>query len=281
MNKQETLKLFNESVADAPVGYKSLYECECPHLHRNVGFRQQFKELVLQDITTKNSQTNPLVYVSQGPGGFLWDFYLINSLIHAGYQQLTLIFIEPLYEKNIAILQAYLDMQSWCKELSAAYAQPISITTHLFKSFKEYEQACMKTSSLRGNLLVTVDPDDKKTIPDFDRITFRTKFSGIAAKTMLSTASFYYLFFQKIGNNPYRHMLLGRALTTPEQSILAMKHIYGEDLLHQKAHNRVFLNKKEVLPYMSTSPNEINNIQIGKDVLYSSLIGELLQDPLV
>lgn len=280
MNKQEILNIFNDSVAGFNVGYKSLYECECPQLNRNLGFRAQFQELILDDIKATHSPQKPLVYVCQGPGGFLWDFFMINSLINTGYHSLTIIFIEPLYEKNIAVLQAYLDLQEWYNQLTTVYSPHLILTVHLFKSFKDYEQACTQDTSLKGNFFVSVDPDDQKTIPDFDHKSFRIKFSKMLSKTMHSCASFYYLYFQKVGENPYRSMLLGRWYTKPDESIIAFKHLYGTTASSLTSHNRVFLNNQEVFPFESLQKDANNNIQIGKNMLYSLKLRDLLKNPL-
>jgi hypothetical protein len=240
MNKQETLKIFNDSVAGLNVGYKSLYECECPQLNRSLGFRQQFKELVLNDIKGKYPTINPLVYVSQGPGGFLWDFAIINNLIHEGYRSLTVIFIEPLYEKNMAILQAYLDLQTWCTNLVEVYPDTMHLTLHLFKSCKEYEQACIPNPALRGNVLITVDPDDTKTVPDFSTTRFRKKISKLMSATMQPHNSFYYLYFQKVGPYNYRHSILGSSIFTDQKHIITLSHAYGETITTEKHSQHVF-----------------------------------------
>jgi hypothetical protein len=208
-------------------GYKSLYECECEFLTRKLPFRDTFEKEVIEDIQKRYPSTHDrLVYVCQGPGGFLSDFLIVQKLLAAGYTNLELLFIEPLLTKNLSILQACLDFKIWCTEQAKVF-----IKTNFFISIKEYADACKKDPKLRGDIFITIDPDDKKTVPNFESLTFRKKFKTMVKHILQPSASFYYLYFQKISGNPYRHMLVGK-LQEPYNEIM-LQHWYGIESLQQ------------------------------------------------
>lgn len=279
MNTLSPLKIFHDSVAGIKTGYKSLYECDCSQLNRSLGFREQLQKIVLNDIKNLYPTTHKLVYASQGPGGFLFDFIVINTLIDAGYHDVEIVFIEPLYEKKLTILQAYLDFQTWYKELAQNYPHKIRISTSLFKTFKEYAQACDENSALRANVLITVDPDDKKRLPDFSSVHFRKKFLNIITTTLQAEGSFYYLYFQKIGDFDYRHLITGRwssASAWQKKNLLRLQHLYGEHTIQEKISNHLFLDHHELIP----CGNEKGCVQMGKKKIYSTVLEKLLENPL-
>ena len=211
--------------------YKSLYECECEFLNRKLTFRDDFERKIIEDIQNLYSSKTDLVYVCQGPGGFLSDFLLLQKLIKIGFTKLDLIFVEPLLADNLTILQACLDFKAWCKEQNNA-----QIKTHFFMSLKEYAAACAQNPALRGDIFITIDPDDKETVPNFESLTFRKKFEKITNGIFKPTTSFYYLYFQKVAGNPYRHMLLGKL----KQNMIILDHWYGIEKLEENYVHQIF-----------------------------------------
>ena len=204
--------------------YKSLYECECEFLTRKLPFRADFEQRVLDDIQKKYRSSERLVYVSQGPGGFLSDFVIIQKLLAAGYSNLELVFIEPLLVKNLTILQACLDFKEWWAQ------QKNKGKIHVFMSIKEYAAACEQDENMLGHVFITIDPDDKKTVPNFESATFRKKFGRMAKNILHPEATFYYLYFQKVAGNPYRHMIIGQI----QEKCILLDHWFGVETFEKK-----------------------------------------------
>lgn len=210
--------------------YKSLYECECEFLTRKLTFRNIFEQQMLDDIQRKYPLSKRLVYVSQHPGGFLADAKIIQKLLTAGYKELELVFIESLLADNVSILQACLDFQEWCTQHKQVRK------SHFFMSTKEYAATCKQDPDLRGHIFVTIDPDDNITTPNFESITFRTRFGTMTKKILRPEATFYSLYFQKVLGNPYRHMLIGNIR---EKNIL-LDHWYGVENLQEHCIAQIF-----------------------------------------
>lgn len=225
-----------------------LYECECPHLNRGLPFRNEFAGAVLNHIlTTYNAEKHPhLVYVSQGPGGLLWDAQLISKLIQHNYTKLDLVFIEPLYEEHADILYACLTIKKWCKELST---DSHVVTPHFYKNFTQYKKECAINNNLKGMIFITVDPDDATTMPHFSSLTFRKKFSRLCKQVMQPESTFYYLYFQTWNDQPYRHMIIGKHSTFEKKSLIHCKHSYGITALNETTHTYVFLDAHPVYPF--------------------------------
>lgn len=210
--------------------YKSLYECECEFLTPKLPFRDHFAQHMLNDIQKKYHRTERFTYVSQNPGGFLADAKIIEKLLAAGYNSLELVFIEPLLTENFSILQACLDFREWCRQ------QKIILKTYFFRSIHEYVTACTNAPELCGHVFITIDPDDKKTTPNFENIMFRKKFNNMVKKILRPEATFYYLYFQKVAGNPYRHMLIGHV----QENTLSLNHWYGIESLQEHYINQIF-----------------------------------------
>lgn len=243
-----------------------MYECDCDNLSRTMPFRDLFTDRVIQDIEYVFPTTKHPVYVSQGAGGLLFDYLLLQKLIQRGFKAITVIVIEELYQEKESIIQACLDFKSWCADI----APLVQVKPHFFSSIGDYAFECSQNPKIRGDLLVTVDPDDKKTIPNFDSKNFLKKFSYITSSILKEKASFYYLFYQ----NNYRHMILGRVYEN--KKIIAYEHSSGTKSLNEKKHNRVFIQQKEMFPFESIQ----NGIQIGSQIQTSQELYQLLKNPL-
>ena len=267
------MKIFNTIIKDKLTNYKGMYECECVHLQRSLPFRALFSNHVISDIAQlfPPETTSNLVYVTQGPGGLFFDFVMINKLIDLGYRSITVILIEELYQENIDIVQACLDFTAWFKELEHGHSNHPRVQPFFYKSFDEYAHVCRKNTALRGHVLLTVDPDDKKTIPHFESKEFRKNFNKILKKIMLPTAAFYTLYFQ----NNLRHMLLGRVYQEDNQLIIAYEHHYGDQNFTDQR-NRLFLDNQEVLPCETVQ----YGVQIDDTITSSQKFFHLLEKPL-
>lgn len=251
--------------------HENFYECECPHLHRGLPFREQFEKAVLHDILQKfpSNTHHHLTYVSQGPGGFLNDIKIISHLIRANYKEVTLVFIEPLYEKNKDILYACLAVKNWCKDQSTHES---SLIPYFYRTMQEYAHACERDLVRKGDIFITIDPDDKKTTPNFGSHYFRKKFSEIFKAIMYPKNTFYYLYFQQCETYNYRHMLIGQLISENCDHIIKLHHFYGEESLYEHSHNYVFFNNKPVYPYNA----EKEMVQIGKKILRNPQLSSLL-----
>lgn len=250
--------------------FKYFYECQCPHLNRGLPFRANFERAMLADIVAKYPNSQPLIYVSQGPGGCLSDVSIIAQLLAAGYNQLDLIFIEPLYETHTDVLNACLALKTWCKETT--YNTGCILTPHFYTTLNAYAQACKRNAQLRGDIFITIDPDDKKTMPNFSSLSFRKKFCRLFKNIMQPQSSCYYLYFQQHNGHDYRNMVIGHCSIFDHQPLLQLTHSYGTKTLDEHRHTHVFLNSDHVYPFDLKK----QLVQINDSVLTNATLAALL-----
>lgn len=242
--------------------HKALYECECPHLNRALPFRTTFHRTLINDIIKTCDKNQVLTLVSVGPGGFLFDYYVIKELIKKGY---TLAYnaIEPLKDKE-SIALAYQELITLLPD----------VRIHLFKNWNEYAQACNTNEKLKANCLICVDPDDITTQPDFNSDHFREQFTHTLSQIAQKKASFYYLFYQEDQEHHYRHMIIGRWSSAKDS--IAYEHHYGEESLTEQKKNRVFLHGKELHAFKIIE----HGIQYDEITFSSPELTTLLENPL-
>lgn len=247
-NRDAIHAIFQSAIKGDLPRYKSLYECTCEALGRPLPFRAQFIDTVVQDILGRQPSTiSPrIVYVSAGPGGLLTDFIILNKLIDRGCHTLLFIGIEEQLTSNLAIIQACLDFETWWVNL--ARIKKIAVTTRFFTSWHAYQRACSADPSLRGNIMVCVDPDDPTTVPNFASEKFRASFAKRFKGCMITPAQFYYLYFQNIAGHPYRHMIRGAYSLHEKQPLLVLGHEYGEQAFTY-ADRHVFWRNNQVYPF--------------------------------
>ena len=278
MHNREILTLFHNTVSGAVVGYKSLYECQCSCLNRDLPFRTTFEQKVLQDIQMlfPVEKHQSLVYVCQGPGGLLWDFLCINKLIHVGYHHITAIFIEPNYTTNMTILQACLDFKEWYMLLAQVHPAHPCLEIRFFTTMAEYQEACSCNHQLRGTIFIAVDPDGTKAMPDFEHTKFRQQFSKIMGSTMRTPSAFYFLYFQHVAGNPYRHMIIGRHYQYAHKPLLALQHFYGETTFAATPNNQTFIGSAACYPFESNP----GHVQMGNRTITCPILAAISLNPL-
>jgi hypothetical protein len=264
------LHTFNQAVNNKLSHYKGIYECECPDFNRSLPFRAQFTEHLIKEINLLVPTTAHLVYVSMGPGGFFFDFVIINKLVQEGYKNITLIFIEELYQEHISILQACLDLKEWFTEIRQAHPNQPLITPYFFYSNEEYNLACTKNPELKGHVLCTVDPDDPATLTNFDCVKFNKNFTQLCQQTMQQQSIVCSLF----AHNNQRNMILG-TIDQTDNFLLAYDHYYGRDDLYKNKNRRVFFESHEVLPF---EPLQYG-VQVNGDIFTCLRLHALLHPP--
>lgn len=250
----------------------NLYECECDYLNRaKLPFRNQFEQRVTTDIVNKYSPSDYsiLTYVTQNPGGLLADARIINELIKHGYKHLQIICIEPLYQKNISILQACLNFNTWCTQQKNCH-----ITTHWYLSTKEYVADCVLNEQLKGHVYICIDPDNRRVRPNFSSLSFRKRFQQWYALVMHTTNSFYYLYFETVNSKPYRHILQGTCNEIDNKFFMQLHHWYGKHNLDEHYARYYFWKNQPTYPL----GNQTYMIQYGKRVVKHEKLWQLMQN---
>ena len=257
---------FQEIIEDKKNSYGSLFECDCPFLNRTLPFRSLFEDAVLKDILSifPAEKTKKLVYVAHLPGGLLFDFLLLNKLIAHNYNRITVIIIEPYLKKitqdlilkpksNTILKSALKEFKAWFKTLKKELPHHPTITIHAFTTLDEYAQACLKKPGLKASCIITVDPDDKESMPHFEKKTYVKKICKEIKNLCKPTSYHATLYFQRGGENlkhPYRHSL--RFLSycpAPKKNILLIGiNDYGETSFTHR-HPFALWNAKNLLPF--------------------------------
>ena len=248
--------------------YPNLYECNCPIFNRSLPFRKECCEKIIKDIRVLFSNTQAaFTYVSVGSGGLFFDYLFLNQLIQHGYTTITIIIIEPLYDKKIDVIRAAFDFKKWCIDIQPkAYIKP-----YFFKSFREYTYACKENYLLKSDIMVTIDPQGANMLPDFDKSTFKKKFLKTISNNLNNRACFYYLFF----DGTYRNFIQGY-IQQHHVPIIAYSHFYGINHLQEHAINRAFYQTDEVLPLETIK----HCIQINNTLWISEEYIKILTSPI-
>ncbi|KKT23695.1 MAG: hypothetical protein UW09_C0003G0217 [candidate division TM6 bacterium GW2011_GWF2_43_87] len=246
-----TQKILHEIIDGTRTSYKHLFECHCPFLTRTLPFRTLFEKEVLHDIlrTFPPQQTTNLIYVAHLPGGLLFDFLLLTKLLAHGYHSLTVITIEPHHKKS-EIKEALYDFKTWFAELAPVLPQHPVITIQNVASWEEYIKICDGTPTFKANCIITVDPDDKGSMPHFERESYVKEIGPLLSKTCTPLSYHASLYFQLSGEQAYRHgvHVINTHSPTSDNFLLAGKELYGESTFTSTL-TFAFYNAKRLIPY--------------------------------
>lgn len=219
-----------------------LYECTCPGLNRST---LPFRDIAEQAIAASTARAFPaaknphLVFAVNRPGGFLAEFRIITALAASGYQQITVISIEPEIDRP-SIAAAY-------GEFRARLGGRATFSFINFTTQEAYRAACAEDPVLRFHAWVTIDPDDAPDRADFEDQDWVTHFSSHIAAAGRPLSFWAFLQYQPAAGNDYRHFVHGIAITG-SSTLLLFSDQYGETSLDHHR-NRAFFNSSEILPF--------------------------------
>jgi hypothetical protein len=249
--------VFDEIVQGIRADYAPLYECSCAQLSRALPFRADFTnrihatiiDLYADSYSPGNSQASPLVYIANHPGGLLFDFILLNKLVHAGFKTIQVIAIEPLYPTQPAIAKAVQAFANWFKELHDWHPAHPNITLTLFPSWQAYVAACIQHTSPRGDIVLTIDPGVAK-IPQLPPSSAGLNaFYARASATLANQFIWFELAHKTAPQETWRFEKICWVLqgpTQPNKPLLIMHESAGQEALTTK-HARAWFGKTEIL----------------------------------
>lgn len=231
----------SQSLSKKPFS-RQLFECTCPFLNRKLPFRRTFLAMVATDITRFfPNKSTLLTIVFDNAGGLLREWLLIKALKKNGFNTLQFILIEP-QQNHPQITQAI-----------AAFQKLVSSQAcWLFNDWDSYGAACIKNKELKGDCVISIDPDPQKRFIDLSTKKSRLTWLTYAQQTLAPFSYQATLFFHELHKQPHRHsirlVLKQKSATAPSfVPLTALIHQWGEIKFTNKA-PYLFIGAKAMLP---------------------------------